>query len=166
MPVAVALDNIRSAYNTGSIFRSCDAFHVSMVICGGITPTPLNSKLAKTALGSECSVVWEKASNLYDYLCNLKSNKKDMLIIGVEHTSSSIPLSSLVPSPSLFYILIFGNELYGISSEILNICDMAVEIEQFGTKHSLNVSVCCGIVLWHFFIHLSRKVGLLTTSIP
>ena len=146
LPVAVLLDNVRSMYNVGSVFRTCDAFLIYEVILCGITGCPPHPEITKTALGAEESVSWRHTS---DALQTVKDMKKEgWLICVLEQTYGSIPLQNFIPSPDLKYLLVAGNEVEGVSQEIVDLADLVIEIPQHGVKHSLNVSVSVGIALW------------------
>jgi 23S rRNA (guanosine2251-2'-O)-methyltransferase len=144
IPVFVVLDNVRSAHNVGSIFRSCDAFRVSKVFLCGITPVPPNAEIHKTALGATESVQWEYVESTSDVVSRLKRN--GIKVYSVEQTANSIGLCDIKKEEKGF-ALIFGHEVYGVDQRIVDISDACLEIQQFGTKHSLNVSVCAGIVI-------------------
>lgn len=146
MPVVIVLDNVRSGHNTGSVFRSCDAFGVTAVYLCGITPFPPNREVMKTALGSDESIDWIHFSDTAVALKDLKQQGYE--IIFAEHTTESISLQQFMPSKEKKYVLVFGNEVEGINSDLLPLADHILEIPQFGTKHSLNISVAAGIVLW------------------
>jgi 23S rRNA (guanosine2251-2'-O)-methyltransferase len=147
-PVVVILDNVRSLNNIGSIFRSCDAFRITRLILCGISTPPPHRDIHKTALGAELSVDWAYFEHTSDAILSCK--KEGYRVIALEQTESSIPLQQFKPiQPTPPLALIFGHEIHGVSQEVINICDTAVEIPQFGTKHSLNVAVSVGIVLWH-----------------
>jgi tRNA G18 (ribose-2'-O)-methylase SpoU len=148
LPVIVVLDNIRSAHNAGSVFRTADAFITRRIVLCGITPQPPNRELLKTALGATESVDWIYEPDILEAIKELK--KQGYLICGVEQTSKSIPLSGFEIKKNTGYALIFGNEISGISDNILPLLDYCIEIPQFGTKHSMNVSVTAGIVLYAF----------------
>ena len=152
-PVIVILDNIRSAHNVGSIFRTCDAFLIDKIILCGITAIPPNKEIRKTALGSSESVNWRYYKNTEEVIMKLK--KKDYQIIAVEQANKSIKLESFRPENEKKYAIIFGNEIKGISQKIIDNSDSVIEIPQFGTKHSLNVSVSAGIVIWDIFSKIS-----------
>ena len=152
-PVIVILDNIRSAHNVGSVFRTCDAFLIDKIILCGITAIPPNKEIRKTALGSSESVDWRYYKNTEEIIMRLK--KKDYQIIAVEQANKSIKLESFRPENEKKYAIIFGNEIKGISQKILDNSDSVIEIPQFGTKHSLNVSVSAGIVIWDIFSKIS-----------
>jgi len=146
-PVAIVLDNVRSMFNIGSVFRTADAFLVEHLHLCGITATPPNKEIHKTALGATESVQWTYYPHTTDCLQRLKSD--DYLICAVELTDQSIPLETWIPEINRKIAFIFGNEVNGISDEVLALADLAVGIPQFGTKHSLNISVCAGIVIHH-----------------
>lgn len=154
LPVVVVLDNVRSLHNVGSAFRTTDAFRFEKIYLTGITGTPPHREIEKTALGATASVDWEHAEKTEDVLIKLK--EKGYAIIIIEQTSNSKALHAFAPEPSGKYCLVFGNEVNGVSEEALPLGDIALEIPQYGTKHSLNISVCLGIVAWEFF----RKMQL------
>lgn len=145
-PVIAVLENIRSAYNVGSLFRTADAFLMEEIILVGYTAVPPSPKVAKTALGADQSVAWKHFQTSVEAICHLKS--KGYLVFGVEQTDKSIPLQQLkrfVDRPAAY---IFGNEVSGVEQNTLELCDHLIEIPQFGTKHSLNIAVAAGMVLW------------------
>jgi 23S rRNA (guanosine2251-2'-O)-methyltransferase len=152
IPVVVVMDNIRSAYNAGSIFRTADAFMVRKIILCGITPQPPNREILKTALGATESVDWIYENNVIDALEDLK--KLGYTICGIEQTTKSIALIDFKVEKDKMYALVFGNEITGISDSILSLLDHCIEIPQFGTKHSMNVSVTAGIILYNFSINI------------
>lgn len=145
MPVVVVLDNIRSAVNVGSVFRTADAFAIEKIIICGISATPPNREIFKTAIGATESVLWEYIEDVSEAVSFLKS--EGYTLAGVEQTDHSVKLGSVLPEAGKIAV-VFGNEVDGISDEILHKLDLCIEIPQYGTKHSLNVSVCAGIVLW------------------
>jgi 23S rRNA (guanosine2251-2'-O)-methyltransferase len=145
----VILDNLRSIHNVGSIFRTSDSFLIEKIIISGYTATPENSRMEKTALGSSDSVDWEYSDDIIETIKKLK--KKDVKIISVEQADESLKIEKFNPIKGTKYAFIFGNEVDGVSDDIINVSDEVVEIPQVGTKHSLNVSVAAGIVLWDFF---------------
>jgi tRNA G18 (ribose-2'-O)-methylase SpoU len=147
LPIIVALDDVRSMHNVGSVFRTSDAFKVERLILGGITPAPPLAEIEKTALGSTQSVDWVSEQDLKSALISLK--KDGYTLVSFEQTSVSGPISNYVFNKSKV-VLVFGNEVKGVSLDILKICDQVVEIPQFGTKHSLNISVSAGIGIWEF----------------
>lgn len=151
LPLRVALDEVRSRYNVGSILRSCDAFRVERVYLGGFTPAPPHPEIHRSALGAEESVTWEKTADLPVLLAQLRA--EGWRIIGAEHTDESIPLWEF-SWPAGPLLLVLGNELTGLSEGVLAQCEFAVEIPQFGTKHSLNVAVAAGIILYEAVRHL------------
>lgn len=144
--MSVALDNVRSLYNVGSVFRSADAFRVAKIYLGGITAQPPHRDIRKTALGASESVDWEHCADLYERLKNEKAAGK--IILGVEQVEPKTLLKDFQVDPKQEYILVFGNEVDGIDERILPLLDAALEIPQHGTKHSFNISVSVGIVLW------------------
>lgn len=146
IPIVVVLDNIRSAHNVGSFFRTADAFKIEHIYLCGITAQPPHREITKTAIGATESVAWSYTKDIVDIVNDLKS--RDYHIIGIEQTDSSIPLSEISTNENCMHALIFGNEVQGLSDALLPLLDQAVEIPQYGTKHSLNVSVCGGIVMW------------------
>jgi tRNA G18 (ribose-2'-O)-methylase SpoU len=145
----VILDNLRSIHNVGSIFRTSDSFLIEKIIISGYTATPENSRMEKTALGSSDSVDWEYSDDIIETIKKLQ--KKDVKIISVEQADESLKIEKFNPIRGTKYAFIFGNEVDGVSDDIINVSDEVVEIPQVGTKHSLNVSVAAGIVLWDFF---------------
>ncbi len=147
-PVVLALDNVRSALNVGAVFRTADAFKVQEVLLLGKTPSPeKNPEMRKTALGGDESVLWKQGHESLARLHALK--EKGYSIYGVEQTTQSISLESWTPVKGEKTVLVFGNEVTGISDALLALCTRCIEIPQFGTKHSINVSISVGIVLWH-----------------
>jgi tRNA G18 (ribose-2'-O)-methylase SpoU len=153
LPVCILLDNVRSLHNVGSTFRTADAFRMEKIILTGITGTPPHREIQKTALGSTESVSWEYAENAALAVQNLKG--EGYKIVAIEQTNESKLLQEFDPMPSTKYCLVFGNEVDGVSDEVIALCDLALEIPQGGTKHSLNISVCVGIVAWEVFRKLS-----------
>lgn len=145
-PVAVLLDNVRSMYNVGSVFRTSDAFLISEVILCGITGRPPHPEISKTALGAEESVNWRYCDNALEAVKEMK--KEGWLICVLEQAHGSIPLQNFIPSSDLKYLLVAGNEVEGVNQEIVDLADIILEIPQYGVKHSLNVSVSVGIALW------------------
>jgi len=154
VPICIVLDNIRSLHNVGSSFRTADAFRMEKIFLTGITGTPPHREIQKTALGSTDSVAWEHAENPVDAIRKLKAEGYTIIII--EQTTTSVPLHEFMPITGKRYALVFGNEVNGVTEEVVAEGDIAIEIPQVGTKHSLNVSVCLGIVVWELF----RKVHL------
>ena len=152
-PLVVVLDNVRSMHNVGAIFRTADAFLIEKVVLCGITPTPPHREIHKAALGATESVDWVYENNISEALENLK--KAHFKIIGIEQTSNSEIITNYSIHKDEKYALVLGNEVDGLSEEALSLYDIFLEIPQLGTKHSLNVSVCGGIVMWEFFKNLS-----------
>lgn len=154
LPITIVLDNIRSAHNVGSVFRTSDAYLIERIMLCGITATPPHKEITKTAIGATDSVKWQKFDNVSDCITELKA--KGYEIIGVEQTDKSIFLQNYQIEPNKRYALILGNEVNGISNEIVEHLDAAIELPQFGTKHSLNVSVCAGILIYEFWKGLKK----------
>ena len=152
-PLTLVLDNVRSLHNVGAAFRTADAFAVEKIWLCGITGRPPQREITKTALGSTESVAWEYAATTAEALGQLKA--AGYVLVAVEQTTGSIPLPEFTVEADRPYALIMGNEVFGVDDEVLALCDAAVEIPQFGTKHSLNVSVAAGVVLWEFI----SKIG-------
>ena len=148
LPVAVMLDNVRSMYNVGSVFRTADAFLIDSVVLTGITGCPPHPEITKTALGAEESVNWEYFENAEDAI--FKAKEESWKICVLEQAHGSIPLQDFKPSPEEKYMIVAGNEVSGVNQRIVDIADIILEIPQYGVKHSLNVSVSIGIALWQF----------------
>lgn len=147
-PIVILLDNVRSMHNVGSAFRTADGFAIKKIILCGITGTPPHREIEKTALGATNSVDWEHQKSTVDAVAQLK--REGYKIIAIEQATDSVSLQDAYPNKDEKYAFIFGNEVHGVSDEIMSNVDACIEIPQFGTKHSLNVSVTIGIVLWHF----------------
>lgn len=156
LPVVVVIDNIRSSLNVGSIFRTCDAFPVEKIIICGISQVPPSKEIHKTAIGAEMSVAWEYAKDVDTTLTCLKD--EGWTIVSVEQTTDSTPLDSFEPQPGKKYALFLGNEVEGVKESVVESSEISLEIPQMGTKHSLNVSVAAGVVLWHFFKTLKNNL--------
>lgn len=169
LPLVVVLDGVRSLYNVGSVFRTADAFRAAGVVLCGITATPPNSEIHKTALGAEDSVSWryfQQTMEAVDWLRNegytllaIEQCEGSTLLQNFKPESKSIPImgdleGSLVGAK---YAVILGNEVKGVQQEVVDACDGCLEIPQFGTKHSMNVSVTAGIIIWHFAQHFLLK---------
>ena len=152
-PIIVVLDNVRSALNVGSAFRTSDAFRVEKVYLCGITATPPNKEIRKSALGSTNSVEWEYIEKTEDIV--LKLQKKNYLICSVEQVENSTLLHKF-QQPEKPIVVVFGNEVYGVQQSVIDISDCSIEIPQIGTKHSINVSVSIGIVLWDLYNKIIR----------
>lgn len=151
-PIIVVLDNIRSCNNIGSVFRTSDAFLIESIYLCGYTATPPNNDIHKTALDAENSVDWKYFEKTEDAVIELQQNK--FKVYSIEQVKNSIMLPDFQPSKSEKIALIFGNEVKGVQQSVVDICDGAIEIPQFGTKHSFNISVSAGIVLWDIFSKL------------
>ena len=148
-PLILVLDDIRSLHNIGSVFRTSDAFLVEKIILCGITATPPNKEIHKTALGATETVTWEHHENVLEVIENLK--KENVLTLAIEQVESAIFLQDFKVEKDQKYALVFGNEVFGVSQEAVAICDGCIEIPQLGTKHSLNIAVSAGIVVWDLF---------------
>ena len=149
IPLVVVLDNIRSMHNVGAAFRTADAFLVEKIILCGITPRPPHREIHKAALGATESVDWQYYEGVKEAVIDLKT--LGYTVVGIEQTNTSTMITDFTIDRSKKYALVLGNEVEGISDEILTDLDECLEIPQLGTKHSLNVSVCGGIVMWEFF---------------
>jgi tRNA G18 (ribose-2'-O)-methylase SpoU len=148
-PIIVVLDNVRSLNNIGSIFRTADGFRIEKIILCGISTPPPHRDIYKTALGAEESVCWEYFENTLDAVQMLRANGS--FIAAVEQVEDSISLEKFSPPTNSSLALIFGHEIKGVQQEVINQCDTSIEIPQYGTKHSFNISVSTGIVLWEIF---------------
>jgi len=155
IPFTVILDNIRSMNNIGSVFRTSDAFLIEKIILCGITAQPPHNDIRKTALGATESVDWEYFEKTEDVVSFLKN--ENYLIISVEQAENAIMLQKFHVDKNKKYALIFGNEVKGVEQKIVNMSDYCIEIPQEGTKHSLNISVSAGIVLWDFYKKIRMK---------
>ena len=149
IPVVIILDNIRSMNNIGSVFRTSDAFLIEKIFLCGITAKPPHNDIRKTALGATKTVSWEYYENTKDAISFLKS--KSYVIASIEQVENSIMLQNFKVETKKKYALVFGNEVKGVQQSIVNISDFCIEIPQEGTKHSLNISVSAGIVIWDFY---------------
>ena len=145
---AVVLDNVRSRHNVGSAFRTADAFRAEGMYLCGITSIPPGPEIHKSALGAEYSVDWKHVADTADANAELKS--KGFTIVSIEQTENSIPLEKFIPEKDRSYAFVFGNEVKGVQQKVVDQSDLSIEIPQFGTKHSLNVSVSIGVVLWDY----------------
>lgn len=145
-PIVLLLDNVRSMHNVGSAFRTADAFAIERIVLCGITATPPHREIEKTALGATQSVEWIHQKNNVEAVRQLQS--EGYKVYAIEQAKGSIELQNFQPATTEKYALVFGNEVYGIDDEVMQIVDGTIEIPQFGTKHSFNVSVTMGIVLW------------------
>jgi 23S rRNA (guanosine2251-2'-O)-methyltransferase len=158
LPLMVVLDNVRSMHNVGSVFRTADAFLLNGIYLCGYTPQPPHRDIQKTALGATETVAWTYAQDIADAIRELK--ELDYKIWAVEQTVDSIPLQDFNPGAQDKIALILGNEVEGVGEQVLALCDGVLEIPQFGTKHSLNVSVAAGIVLWEVANKLTKPISL------
>lgn len=152
LPLIVVLDNVRSMHNIGSVFRTADGFAIEKLYLCGITARPPHREIEKTALGATQSVAWAHFETTIDAIASLKADGYH--IIGIEQAAGSKMLNTYKPDPSRKYALIFGNEVNGVSDEVMAQIDECIEIPQFGTKHSFNIVISAGIVLWDFFAKL------------
>jgi tRNA G18 (ribose-2'-O)-methylase SpoU len=155
LPVAVVMDNVRSLHNVGSLFRTSDAFAVELICLCGITGLPPNREIEKTALGATQSVNWQHFETTTVAVEQLRID--GYLIIAIEQADYSTKLHQFEPIPGEKYALIFGNEVNGVADEVMELIDGCIEIPQFGTKHSFNIVVSAGIILWDFFSKLNLK---------
>ncbi|MGN0190460.1 MAG: RNA methyltransferase [Candidatus Cryptobacteroides sp.] len=148
--ITVVLDNIRSAHNVGSVFRTADAFGIDGICLCGITPVPPGAEIHKSALGAEDSVKWERYARTMDAVDKLRA--EGYTIVSIEQTVNSVKMDKFdaYGEGNPKYAVVFGNEVDGVDQEVVDNSDFSLEIPQFGSKHSLNVSVCAGAVLWHF----------------
>ncbi|MDX1271963.1 RNA methyltransferase [Bizionia paragorgiae] len=154
-PLIIILDNIRSLNNIGSVFRTSDAFLVEKIYLCGITATPPHKDIHKTALGSTDTVAWEYVNDTLELVNKLKAD--DVVICSIEQAEHATMLDTFSPEPNKKYALIFGNEVKGVAQNVVNASDYVIEIPQFGTKHSLNISVSCGVVVWDLFSKLKAS---------
>ena len=154
LPLVVVLDNVRSLHNVGSVFRTSDAFRVECIMLCGITATPPSAEIHKTALGAEDVVDWKYYESTMDAVAELRS--QGYKIYSIELCQGSIALQDFVTAPGERYAVVLGNEVKGVQQDVVDASDGAIEIPQFGTKHSLNVSVTAGMVIWEF----AKKLGL------
>ena len=152
-PLILVLDDIRSLHNIGSVFRTADAFLIEKIFLCGITATPPNKEIHKTALGATETVAWEHHENILEVIEKLK--KDNVMTLAIEQVESAIFLQNFKVEKNKKYALVFGNEVYGVSQDAVALCDGCIEIPQLGTKHSLNISVSAGIVVWDLFKQLN-----------
>lgn len=153
--ILIILDNVRSLNNIGSIFRTSDAFRVECIYLCGITACPPNNEIHKTALGATESVAWEYFEHTTDAL--IAARNKGFKIFALEQVAGSVFLDEFKPSVNEKYALVFGHEVKGVAQEVINMSDGAIEIPQFGTKHSFNISVSVGIVIWDIFTKIEKQ---------
>ncbi len=154
-PIIVILDNIRSLNNIGSVFRTCDAFLIEKIYLCGITARPPHKDIHKTALGSTESVDWEYVENTLELIKRLKDS--NIKVISIEQTENATLLNNFTPQQQTTYAIVFGNEVKGVSQDVVSASDVVIEIPQFGTKHSLNISVSCGVVIWDMFSKIKSE---------
>ncbi|MCL9804806.1 RNA methyltransferase [Flavobacterium amniphilum] len=154
-PIIVVLDDIRSLHNIGSVFRTGDAFLIEKIYLCGITATPPNKEINKTALGATETVVWEYKKDVLEVIQELKSQQVD--VYAIEQVENAIFLDNFKTQTNKKYALVFGNEVFGVNQEAIKLCDGTIEIPQLGTKHSLNISVTTGIVIWDLFCKLKTS---------
>lgn len=155
-PLIVILDNIRSLNNIGSVFRSADAFRIEKIVLCGITATPPHKDIHKTALGATESVAWSYEKECIPVVEHLRS--EGVITLAVEQAEGAVMLNDFQPEPGQTYALVFGNEVKGVQQEVVSACDGVIEIPQVGTKHSLNISVSAGVVLWDLFAKIKTAV--------
>ncbi|WP_370392491.1 RNA methyltransferase [uncultured Winogradskyella sp.] len=153
-PIIIVLDNIRSLNNIGSVFRTSDAFLVEKIYLCGITAKPPHNDIRKTALGSTESVEWDYFESTLEAIKTLK--KQNVTICSIEQAEHAVMLNDFEPDKNTTYAFVFGNEVKGVAQEVVDASDVVVEIPQFGTKHSLNISVSAGVVIWDVFSKLKR----------
>ena len=153
-PLIIILDNIRSLNNIGSVFRTSDAFLIKKIYLCGITATPPHKDIQKTALGSTETVDWEYVENTLEVVEKLKA--ENVTICAIEQAENATMLDAFIPKKQTTYALVFGNEVKGVSQQVVSASDVVIEIPQFGTKHSLNISVSCGVVVWDLFSKLKK----------
>lgn len=152
--IVLVLDNIRSAHNVGSAFRTADSFKIDKVWLCGICAVPPSAEIHKSALGAEDSVEWEHVDDTMDAINKLKAG--GYTVVSAEQTVDSVILDSFVPEKGRKYAVVFGNEVAGVRQDVVDASDMVLEIPQYGTKHSLNVSVSMGVILWHLRLMIGK----------
>ena len=153
-PLIVVLDNIRSLNNIGSVFRTSDAFLIEKIYLCGITAKPPHKDIHKTALGATETVAWEYVEDVLELVKNLQ--KEGVVIASIEQADNSVALQNFIPEKDKKLAVVFGNEVKGVQQKVVSASDFCVEIPQYGTKHSLNISVSCGVVLWDLFNKLTK----------
>lgn len=157
-PLILVLDDIRSLHNVGSVFRTADAFLIEKIYLCGITATPPNKEIHKTALGATETVDWEHHSDAVSVIEKLKQD--NVTVFAIEQVENAIMLDHFKVETDKKYALVFGNEVFGVAQKAIAVCDGCIEIPQLGTKHSLNISVSAGIVIWDLFKQLSETVSV------
>ncbi len=155
-PLILVLDNVRSLNNIGSVFRTADAFLVEKIYLCGITATPPHKDIHKTALGATESVSWEYRKDTLGLIAELK---EEYHCLAVEQTENAVMLQHFEPQSGMKYVLVFGNEVKGVGQEVVDACHEVLEIPQFGTKHSLNIAVSAGVVVWDFWAKMQKNSG-------
>ena len=153
-PIIIILDNIRSLNNIGSVFRTSDAFLIEKIYLCGITAQPPHNEIRKTALGSTETVDWEYAKNTIEIVEKLKI--EGVKVCSIEQAENATMLNDFIPLPNTKYAFVFGNEVKGVTQDVVNTSDVVIEIPQYGTKHSLNISVSCGVVVWDVYSKLQK----------
>ncbi|HIA11562.1 MAG TPA: TrmH family RNA methyltransferase [Flavobacteriales bacterium] len=156
-PIIIVLDNVRSLNNVGSVFRTADSFLLEAVYLCGITAKPPHREIQKTALGATETVAWKHFNETLEAVKRLKQDNYQ--IIAIEQAEGSTSLDLFTPDSKSRYALVFGHEVKGVSQEILNLCDVCIEIPQFGTKHSLNIAVSVGVIVWDVISKLSKNIN-------
>ena len=154
-PLIIVLDNIRSLHNVGAIFRTADAFLIEKMYLCGITPKPPHKDIRKTALGATESVDWEYVEDINHLIRELRHQSVEL--IAIEQAEHSLKLDEYVPQNDKRTVMVFGNEVKGVRQDVVDLCDKVVEIPQFGTKHSLNISVSAGVCIWDHFVKMKKK---------
>lgn len=158
IPLVVVLDAIRSLHNVGSVFRTCDAFRVERIVLCGNTGVPPHPEIHKSALGAEYSMDWVYTDSTLEAVRQLKED--GYIVYAIEQAKNSLSLEEMTVDPDKKYAVVLGNEVKGVQQAVVDACDACIEIPQFGTKHSLNVSVAGGIVIWQFFCLQRQSAGL------
>ncbi len=154
-PLILVMDDIRSLHNIGSVFRTADAFLIEKIYLCGITATPPNKEIQKTALGATETVTWEHQKSVTDVIKNLQA--ENVIVLAIEQVEQAYLLDDFTIDSTKKYALVFGNEVYGVSQEAVALCNGCIEIPQLGTKHSLNIAVSAGIVIWDLFKQLKSS---------
>jgi tRNA G18 (ribose-2'-O)-methylase SpoU len=153
-PIIIILDDIRSLHNIGSVFRTADSFLIEKIYLCGITAVPPNKEIHKTALGATDTVSWEYKNSVTEIISVLK--EKEVTVFAIEQVENAVFLNDFNPIKNKKYALVFGNEVFGVSQDAIALCDGTIEIPQLGTKHSLNISVSAGIVVWDIFQKIQK----------
>lgn len=152
-PLIIILDNVRSLHNIGSVFRTADAFLIEKIYLCGITASPPHRDITKTALGATKTVVWEHRENALELIDELQQQK--IKILAIEQAEQAVMLHAFKPQQDITYAIVFGNEVKGVQQEVVSRADTVLEIPQLGTKHSINISVSTGIVIWDLFVKIN-----------